>query len=336
MTQQETAVGGATNDEPVIAAEPTLEDRFAAFSEEPQADDPADEQPQGDAPAEDEPILEADDLEETDLPPIDVPVSWPDEDKAAFAELPRALQERISAREGEREKFVQAKSREAATSAQRARDEAAQRIQDLHDGQIRQLVSLLPEIPPEPSAQLLVNDPQQYAAEMDYVKQVAAYRRELEGQIVGIAENQKQHEAQAAHDKRQADIAMLQQELPEYFDPQNAGFSEAKLAEFQQTVKSTALAAGYSEDQLAHADGADLLALHKAAGWKTKADKYDALMAKQMAKVREAKDLPRVSRPGSATTKGAVANQRYTADREAMRNGDRDAAQRVFGRFVNQ
>lgn len=335
MTQPTEAVGGATNDEPVIAAEPTLEDRFAAFADEPQADDPpVDDQPQGDQPAEDEPILEAEDIEETDLPPIDVPVSWPDEDKAAFAELPRALQERISAREGEREKFVQSKSREAATSIQRAKEEASQQIHDLYDGHIRQLVSLLPEIPPEPSAQLLVNDPQQYAAEMDYVKQVAAYRRELEGQIVGIAENQKQHQAQAATDKRQADIALLQQELPEYFDPKNAAFSEAKLAEFQTNVKSTAHALGYSDDQLKDADGFDLLALHKVSAIKAKADKYDALMAKQMEKVREAKNLPRVSRPGSATTKGAAANQRYTADREAMRNGDPDAAQRVFGRFV--
>jgi len=53
-----------------------------------------------------------------------------------------------------------------------------------------------------------------------------------------------------------------------------------------------------------------------------------------MEKVREAKNMPRVSKPGTAQAPGAAANQRYTADREAMRRGDKDAASRVFGRFL--
>lgn len=328
MTQQETAVGGATNDEPVIAAEPTIEDRFAALSDEPQ-EEPADGQkPQGDEPiAEAEPELEADEIDDADLPPITAPVSWPEEDKAAFSELPRALQERVSARETEREKFVQAKSREASQAAQIAESKAFERVQALQNTQIQQLVALLPDIPEEPSAHLLATDPASYAAEMDYVRQMARYRSGLEGQIRSIAEQQQQAEEQQKQGQMQASIKLLQDEFPEYLD-------KDKNPDLAKALKATGLAMGYSEDQLSQVDGQDILSLRTAMGWKDKADKYDRLVAKQMEKVRAAKDLPRVSRPGSATGKGAVANQRYTADREAMRNGDRDAAARVFGRFL--
>ncbi len=44
MTQPDEAVGGATNDEPVVAAEPTIEDRFAALADEPEGE------PEGEAP----------------------------------------------------------------------------------------------------------------------------------------------------------------------------------------------------------------------------------------------------------------------------------------------
>jgi hypothetical protein len=63
------------------------------------------------------------------------------------------------------------------------------------------------------------------------------------------------------------------------------------------------------------------------------AAKYDKLMAQKMDRVRSAKDLPRVSRPGAAQPRGAAEGQRYQADRQAMRNGDKDA-QRVFAKFL--
>lgn len=329
MTQQDTAVGGATDNDTVIAAEPSIEDRFAAITDDEQETDPAtDEAPQGDEPiVEGEPELEADDIETDDLPPITAPDSWPDEDKTAFADLPRALQERVSAREKEREKFVQSKSREAAQATQAAEQRAVGIVQQIQQAQIQQLAALLPDVPEEPSAHLLVQDPQAYAAEMDYVRQMRGYRASIEQQIVQIAEAQKQGEQQSLQAQKTASMELLQQEFPELLDKE-------KGPELAKAIQSTGFALGYSDDQLANVDGHDVLALRTAMGWKTKAEKYDALMAKQMDRVRSAKELPRVSRPGSATTKGAVANQRYTADRQAMRNGDKDAAARVFSRFV--
>lgn len=322
MTQPEEAVGGATNDEPVVAAEPTIEDRFAALADEPEGE------PEGEAPEpSDEPELEADDIEDDDLPPIQPPVSWPDEDKAAFAELPRHLQERVSTREAEREKFAQAKSREAATARIQAEQQAAQAIQQAQVAHAQQLQSLLPEIPGEPSAHLLTTDPTAYAEAVDYRNWVIGQHQYAQQVINQISQQHTQlgqyQEAQAM----QASIELLSSEFPEFLD-------EAKRPELVKQLTSTGVALGYSQDQLAAIDGGDVLALRTAAEWKAKADKLDALMAKRMEKVRGAKNLPRVSRPGVAQPKGAAANERYMADRQAMRAGNREAEINVFKRFV--
>jgi hypothetical protein len=67
---------------------------------------------------------------------------------------------------------------------------------------------------------------------------------------------------------------------------------------------------------------------------KAKADKFDKLMAKQMEKVRANKGkLPPVSKPGVAKAPGAARQARYAEDRQAMRNGDKDATQRVVDSF---
>lgn len=327
MTQPQEAVGGATNDDTVIAAEPSIEDRFAALADEPQEEEePAgDAAPEADEPVIDEPEIEAEDIEA--LSPIEAPVSWPDEDKAAFADLPRALQERVTTREAEREKFVQAKSREASQTRQIVETQAVEVLQQVQQAQIQQLVALLPEVPEEPSAHLMVQDPAEYAAQLDYVRQMAAYRSHIEQQIGAISDQQKTVAQQHEQARMAASIEVLREHFPEYLDAD-------KMPELQKSLRSIGSALGYSDDALSKADGHDILAMRTAMGWKDKADKYDALMAKQMERVRAAKDLPRVSRPGSAQPKGAVANQRYTADREAMRRGDKDAAARVFDRFI--
>ena len=319
-TQPEQAVVGATNDDPVVAVEPTIEDRFADIASEIEPEAPADDSPP--VEAEDDIELEAD-----DLPPIQPPVSWPDEDKAAFADMPRELQERVTAREAEREKFVQAKSREAVQARQAADAQAAQQIRQMQDVHIQQLVSLLPEVPGEPTAHLLTQDPAAYADAVDYRNWALQQHASARQQIDAIVAHQQQAEQQQQLIGAQASFELLAKEFPEYID-------DAKRPELAVKLRSTGLALGYSDDQLAKTDGWDILALRTASDWKAKADRYDALMAKRMDKVREAKKLPAVSRPGAAQPKGAVANERYQADRQAMRNGDRDAENRVFARFL--
>ena len=314
-------VGGAT-DEPVIAAEPTLEDRLAAATELPEE---TDEAPQGAEPE----LTEEDvsDEDEAEVPPITPPVSWTGENKARFAELPRDVQEYISQRETEREKFVQSKAQEAKLIETRVQAEASDAFKNVAQTFAQQLVALRAELPARPSHQLQADDPYTYAEQMDAYERAAAHNQWIERQV-GTVTQQLQQARAADHQRSQMEtLTVLQTDFPEYLD-------DAKGPEIRQKLGSTAQSLGYSAEQIAAADHADIKAMKLATEWREKAEKYDRLMSKKMEKVREAKGMPRVSRPGTAQGPGAAANQRYSADREAMRKGDRDAATRVFSRFL--
>jgi hypothetical protein len=331
MTQPTEAVGGS--DEPVIAAEPTLEDRLTAVvdneenKKKPEEDDEA---PQA-TTAEDAPELTEEDVadseEEGDLPPITPPVSWTAEEKEEFKQLPRQLQETLTRREAEREKFVQSKAQEAKHAEARVHAQVSDQFKNVTSLFVQQMAALAVPVPQRPAHQLQAEDPYQYAEEMDAHERAVAHNRWIEQQI-GLAGQQFRHAQAADHQRDQViTLSALQNDFPEYLD-------EEKGPEIRQRLGSTAQSLGYSAEQIAMADHLDIKAMRLATEWREKAEKYDKLMSNKMQRVREAKDLPRVSRPGTAQGKGAVANQRYTADREAMKKGDRDAATRVFGRFL--
>lgn len=327
MTQPLEAVGGATNDDPVVAAEPTLEDRFAALAEEPQDEpQPSEEEspPEEDAPTNDEP--EAEDVSDDALPPIQAPVSWTAEEKEEFSQLPRALQETLSRREVEREKFVQSKAQEAKQARAAVMQQAAAEIETAQNLHIQQLQALLPEVPPRPPARLQVEDPYAYADQLELHEWALAQHQQVQQVRQHIAGHQKQMNDAVKAEQAQLSAALLKEQFPEFLD-------ETKGPELKQALLSTARALGYSDDQLAQTDAQDVLAMRQAHEWKAKADKYDALVAKKMENVRAAKTLPKVSRPGTPQ-RGVVANERYQADRQAMRSGDRDAGARVFSKFL--
>lgn len=332
MTQlpEQGAVGGAT-DEPIIAAEPTLEDRFAAFSDE---DEEQQDAPQGDDPATDDPALEAEaeaeladsEIDADDLPPITPPVSWTAEEKAEFAELPRALQETLTRRESEREKFVQTKAQEAKQALTKAEQTAAERVAQIQNASVETMKALLPEIPQRPSAALMAQNPAQYAYLMEAHENAVAQHQYVQQVAAQVQQSQQAAERAAAEAEAKENEALLREKFPEYFTEQGP--------ELEKTLRSTALALGYTEDQLNYVNAQDVLAMRAVSELKAKADKYDTLMAKQMERVRDAKKLPKVSRPGVSVGKGAIANERYQADRQAMQRGDKDAGSRVFARFL--
>lgn len=322
------AVGGAT-DEPIIAAEPTLEDRFAAFSDREDEEEPQDA-PEGDLPTEDDPALEAEAAEaveaEADLPPITPPVSWTAEEKAEFAELPRALQETLTRRESEREKFVQTKAQEAKQALTKAEQTAAERVAQIQTASVETMKALLPEIPQRPSAALMAQNPAQYAYLMEAHENAVAQHQYVQQVAAQVQQSQQAAERAAAEAEAKENEALLREKFPEYFGEQGP--------ELERTLRSTALALGYTEEQLNYVNAQDVLAMRAVSELKAKADKYDTLMAKQMERVRDAKKLPKVSRPGVSVGKGAIANERYQADRQAMQRGDSDAASRVFAKFL--
>lgn len=331
MTHPQGEVGGSNDT--VVAAEPTIEDRFAAaYDEQPPEEEEA---PQGDLNPEDAAALEAEvaeeelaeaDLEESDLPPIEAPVSLNAEEKEAFKTWPREAQEAISRRVGELEKGLHTKAQEVKTATAKVEQEARERIERVQNVHVQALQAMLPEIPARPDPRLQPRDPNGYANQLAQHEWAVTQHQQAQQLIQHVAAEQEAAERAAAQQEASENEALLKEKFPEYFGD--------NAAELERSLRSTAISLGYSEDQLAHVNAQDVLAMKQASEWKAKADRFDTLMAKQMERVREAKKLPKVSRPGVAQGKGAVSNERYQADRNAMRNGDNDAAARVFKQFL--
>jgi hypothetical protein len=318
MTEPEPTADGA--DDPVIAAEPTIKHRFANLTDDlPQegAEDAEELADPEEADGGDEPVASA----------IEAPASWTAGEQEEFNQLPRVLQLTLTRREAERERMVQAKAREASQARSQAEGEARAAILQMQDTYTAQIQALLPAIPERPSYQLQADDPRAFGEQMDAYEGAVAQHQWAQQQLQVMQQHRAAAEQAARAQDVQREAAALRETLPEWFD-------EAEGPKLRQRAGSIASELGYSAERLDDASANEIVALVKAGEWKAKADKLDALMAKKSETVRAAKGMPRVSKPGVPQGKGAIANQRYTADRQAMKNGDRDATTRVFKAFV--
>jgi hypothetical protein len=329
MPQPETAGG---SDDLIVPAELSPEDRLnAAFEdaiEEPQDETPPPEgEPEGDEPT-------ADDIEDEaeERPPIDPPISWTAEDKAKFSELPRELQETVGKREAEREKFVQSKAQEAAQARDAARTEALQFAEQLRAETVERLNHYAKQFEvDQPDARLIVSNPEAYAQQLATYQYAQAQREQAQRDADKARDEQAQYQAALQQHEAQQFRQRLQSELPEAFEASgqiNKGFIDALAA--------TAETLGYDAHAIDNASVEELKALKAVSEIKAKADKYDALQRKKMERVRAGKTLPPVSKPGVAREAGAAAKSQYAADRQAMRNGDKDATQRALDAHFNR
>lgn len=335
-TQPETAVGSVAEPSGEVI-KPSLEDRFAAHAGVIEEDEESAEAPdEGEQESEPDygPKAETDEAgdeeaeQAEDAPkPIAPPASWTAEEKAAFDGLPRELQETVTRREAEREKFVQSKSQEAARVKTQVEAQALAEVQKLAQTQAERLQTFLPQIPPKPNAYLQVEDPVAWAEQQDAhdwaVAQHLAVQQDIEN-ANALAHHAGQEQAARNY---QVNFAILSEQFPEYVDPV-AG------VEHRKALGTIATELGFTAEELADPDARDILALRHVAELKTKADKYDKLMAERMQGVRQAKQLPKVSKPGQPQPREAIAGRRLATDRNAMRSGDMDAAARVFGRHL--
>jgi hypothetical protein len=324
MTQPIEAVGG--DDQHVVAAELTPEDRLnAAF------DDPANQKEDEDEPEDGEQPSVEDDLEieegADDLPPIDAPVSWDAEAKERFSKLPREDQEYLAKRESERERFLQTKSQEATRARQEAEQAAIQQLAQVEAGYAQHFQSLAEQLQPQrPNPALLQHDPQAfYAMQADYEAKVAQ-QQQLQQQAQTYAQQAHARAMQMEQANHAEQHRAIVEHFPEYADPTTG-------PELQRKLTAVAKELGYPDELIGQARASDILAMRKAADWKAKAEKFDALQAKKMEKVRAAKDLPRVAKPGSAQAPGAARQNQYAQDRELLRQGDPGATQRVLDSF---
>lgn len=247
-----------------------------------------------------EPDDDEDEEEPEDKPePVPAPKSWSKEDVKVFEALTPEAQAIITRRESERDAYVRDAGRKASearhTVTNEAREVLAQQAEQ-HAQMLQAYGQLI--IPAEPDVRLLYSgDPNDTII---YQRQEAAHRAGVsQQQQLHQAIAQSQQQANAAREaartaETQVDAQRLAEQLPEWFENPN----------LQQQLQSIGAELGYPNELMAQASSVDILALHKAAEWKAKAEKYDQLNKGKMEAVRAAKGLPKMGQPGTVQSRG--------------------------------
>ena len=293
-------------------------------SEEEEEDEQSDE---GEEALDEEAHDESDEQEE--LPAIEPPVSWGTDAKELFAQLNPALQQQIVEREAQREKFIQTKAQEASEAKRSARIEAESAFaerQRQYANEVEYFASQLAPQRPDPAI-LQQNPVLFYQLQAEY-EQGVAQQQQLQQRAIQAREEARQREEFAAYEQLQADMAVLAQQVPDWAD-------EGKRAAFLTDVTKVGVELGYPQELLAQATAQDVLALKKALDWKSKAAKYDALQKTKMEKVRSAKTLPKVVKPGVAPTRGEINSNRAQRAWEGVKTArSKEAQADAFATFL--
>lgn len=233
--------------------------------------------------------------------PIAPPVSWSAEDKAEWDSLPRSVQETLARRESEREKFVQSKAMEAKQAEQRVLGEVRQKVADLHSSHAETLERYAAMFTPQPPNRelLFTGNPQDgliYQQQDAIYRDALAQQQQLQQQIAEERARSSQLIEEQEMQELAADRGRLSEAFPDWFD------AEQKLKpDVINRLEPIGKALGYPPELLAQARAVDFMALNMAAGWKEKADKYDAAMKGRMEHVRAGKKLPPAARPAAQT-----------------------------------
>lgn len=306
VTVDDFLVGG---DEPQEEAGENLE--ALDVSDEEIADAPLED---GDEPteeeAEQEPEAEEEEPAAEVIPP---PVSWSKEDAKAWEALTPEAQAVVARREQERDRFVREAGRKVAETKTAVENQARELIaQQAEDYAIALATYAQQNMPKEPDANLLYTGNHDDA--LLYQRQEAAYRagasqqQQLQQAIAQAQQQARVAREQAEQVDTQVETQRLQEQLPEWFDPSVGPKLKADL-------QSIGAELGYPAELMANANATDIIALKKAFEWKAKAERLDRIMSKQMEKVRSAKGVPKMARPGATPGKGQ-ANARAESNRD--------------------
>lgn len=290
-----------------------LDDYFAQQDEDEPVDDdsPEDDAPEGDEPEDDEQDDESDEPETA----IDAPVSLNAEEKAVFAQLPVEAQQAWAASETRRNAQVQEATTKAAHAERSAKTQAAEAHSKAKAVFATQLAEFASHLSPQmPDAELARVNPGEYIAQKAQYDAMKAQHDELVQQVAALGDEASQEIDQAFIQQRDRELLAI----PEVANEDTRG-------DFFDRALGAAEALGYERDILLRDGNAtDFKALVAAHGWKQDADKYKALMAKQMTRVREAKSAkPNAAQPlGSGKARAQVKTQQRLRE-----TGDiRDAA----------
>jgi hypothetical protein len=326
MTQEATPVGGeATPVEPTKDYFTDLAEQEFGVTDE-QEEEPA-EAPEGEEAADDTDIEE----EADDLPPIDPPVSLTAEEKEAFKNLPREAQEFTARRIGELEKGFNTKAQEAAQARQTAISQATAELAQIEQGYAQHFQQLAEQLQPQrPNPQLLQVDPAAFYAQQANYENTIAQQRELQQRSQEFAQQAQARAQQIAQAEQAEQTRIIVEQFPEYADPTTGPALRQKLSAVAKRL-------GYPDELIGQARATDILAMREVASALEKADKYDALMAKKMEKVRAAKGLPKVATPGVAQGSEQLRAKSAQAAFEIAKTAkNRDQAGAAFHEFLQK
>lgn len=262
--------------------------------------------------------------DEPDQPAIVPPVSWGQDAAELFEQLPPELQEKVAAREAQRERAVQTATTAAAEARRNAAAEANALFADQQRLYAQHLEYLALQMAPErPDPGLLAVDPQGfYRQQAEYEGLLAQRQAMAEAAALAEAEAQER-DAIAQHHELSQDHAALAQALGEEWT--DATQRQAMLTD----LEAVGAELGYSMAMMGQANATDILALKAAATWKAKAEKYDALQAGRAQAVKAARAAPRVAKPGTSpdrAERSALGRDAAWARAKAERSGEAYAA----------
>lgn len=251
-------------------------------------------QPEGEGEPADDDYDDADEEGGEPEEAIAAPVSLKAEEKERFAQLPaeaqRMMAEVLSRRDSEVNKGLN-DAREAQRVAERtAADQVAQTQRDFADRFERFAQAFAPQAPQREH----YRDDMSFLAAREHYRDEMAQFEQLAGQINGMKGEADSHSTAREQEWHQEQVKQLMS-VPEFAD-------EATRAEFIGSIEAFGVNdLGYAKEELAAAGAKDIIVLKKAMGWKAKAEKWDAHLARRNERPRQA---------GKFTAKPAPAGQR--------------------------
>lgn len=266
----------------------------------------------------DEPEAEEGDDEDADEgepePAIAPPASLTAEEKADWAQLPPEAQQKIVAIEARRTTEVQQGLEKARTAQREAESAAAGRVAEAQRLFAEQQATLAQRYAPAKPNPEHYPDWHTYSQAQARYEAQAAQHDDLMQQLNGLHAEATAEQERLESESLQAQWKAVQNDLPEAADP-------AQWSELITKLTPLALELGYPEELLADATPTDIRAIKRAAAWRDKAEKYDALMSRQMSKVRSGKS----SKPNAAQPVGSGKARAKTNAMQRLKQTGSDA-----------
>lgn len=232
-------------------------------------------------------------------PPIDRPKSWSKDEDAEWQSLPRAMQQKIVARESERDRGTTQRQQKAADAEKAAEAKAAQAEQarQQYEGKLKSAMEVLEREQLRDFADIKTfADIEKMAAEDPFRKMqwdVHQQRMQLVAHEAQQAEGRKADAKRTEQNTRRlSETAKLIEKIPEFAD-------KTKLDAAQKAAVQLFRDIGYSDTELAALGDEPLLDDHRIQVLVNDAMKYRAMQKAKTAVA--AKPVPPVLRPGNST-----------------------------------